>query len=239
MREKHMDFISDHSDSRLKEYCVFCNILLTKSNSSKDHAPSKVFLNKPYPENLFLISACKKCNNSFSKDEEYIAAILSVQMSNSTDPDKQIFEKGGQILSQHSKLQQKIIRESMFDERGRFYGVKFEENRLANVMIKNAKALALYMASSARYNQPSHFNWSFLPQLTADERANFEIMPDQLMFPEVGSRALTLLVMSNESNLGWQVIQENIFRFAITENVSTIIRMIFCEFLFVEVVWEE
>lgn len=37
------------------------------------HVPSKVFLNKPYPDNLPVVSCCKNCNEEFAFDEEYVA----------------------------------------------------------------------------------------------------------------------------------------------------------------------
>ena len=43
--------------------CIYCN----EKADSREHLPSKVFLNIPYPENLAMVPACKDCNNSFSK----------------------------------------------------------------------------------------------------------------------------------------------------------------------------
>ena len=38
---------------------------------TKDHIPPKGFFEQPLPSNLITVPACKKCNNGFSKDEEW------------------------------------------------------------------------------------------------------------------------------------------------------------------------
>lgn len=54
-------------DKRLTGICVYCG----GEPSTRDHVPSKVFLDEPYPENnLPVVPACETCNNSFSLDEE-------------------------------------------------------------------------------------------------------------------------------------------------------------------------
>ena len=53
-------------------FCVYCGSLA----DSREHVPSKVFLRKPYPDNLYTVPACKKCNNSFSQDELYTRVVL-------------------------------------------------------------------------------------------------------------------------------------------------------------------
>ena len=53
-------------------YCIYCG----NPSDTREHAPSKVFLRKPYPEDdLPVLPACKKCNNSFSDDELYTEVI--------------------------------------------------------------------------------------------------------------------------------------------------------------------
>jgi hypothetical protein len=37
---------------------------------TRDHVPSRVLLDEPYPENLPVVPACKSCNSGFSADEE-------------------------------------------------------------------------------------------------------------------------------------------------------------------------
>ncbi len=48
-------------------YCIYCG----KPSNTREHSPSKVFLEKPYPNDLPVLPACFDCNNSFSSDELY------------------------------------------------------------------------------------------------------------------------------------------------------------------------
>lgn len=47
--------------------CIYCGGIA----DTREHIPPKIFLNKPYPDNLFDLPACKNCNNGFSADELY------------------------------------------------------------------------------------------------------------------------------------------------------------------------
>jgi hypothetical protein len=51
-------------DERLKGICAYCGA----RPESRDHVPSRVLLDKPYPENLPVVEACFKCNGEFSAD---------------------------------------------------------------------------------------------------------------------------------------------------------------------------
>ena len=50
-----------------QHYCIYCGAM----SDTREHCPSKVFLSKPYPNDLPVLPACFKCNNSFSADEMY------------------------------------------------------------------------------------------------------------------------------------------------------------------------
>jgi hypothetical protein len=52
-------------DQRETGMCVYCG----KLPDSREHIPSKVLLDEPYPIDLPVVDACYNCNNSFSKDE--------------------------------------------------------------------------------------------------------------------------------------------------------------------------
>ncbi len=56
-------------DERLKGNCAYCGAVA----DSRDHIPSRVLLDEPYPENIPVAESCTKCNGGFSSDEEYLA----------------------------------------------------------------------------------------------------------------------------------------------------------------------
>lgn len=85
-----MEAISDFSDSRPKGWCIHCGLVLSKGNSSSDHVPSKFFLKKPYPTNLFTTKICEDCNLSFSNDEDYFSRILRLIRLGKIEPSKPV-----------------------------------------------------------------------------------------------------------------------------------------------------
>lgn len=70
-------------DKRLLKSCIYCG----GSPDTRDHVPSKVFLDKPYPDNLPVVACCLDCNRSFSLDEEYVACFIECVIAGSTSPD--------------------------------------------------------------------------------------------------------------------------------------------------------
>lgn len=78
MREPGKLFVDD----RLMGRCVYCGT----TPDTRDHCPSKVLLDEPYPDNLPVVEACLACNQSFSLDEQYVACFLECVMCGSTDP---------------------------------------------------------------------------------------------------------------------------------------------------------
>lgn len=90
-------------DDRLVGMCAFCG----SASNTRDHVPSKVFLNEPYPDNLPVVDACFECNNSFSLDEEYLACFLECVIAGGTNNEK-VSKKVRKILEHNPKLENMI-----------------------------------------------------------------------------------------------------------------------------------
>ena len=52
--------------------CIYCY----EDANSREHIPSKIFLNEPYETNLAILPSCISCNNSYSEDEQYLACLI-------------------------------------------------------------------------------------------------------------------------------------------------------------------
>ena len=91
-------------DERLKGRCVFCG---GKPNT-RDHCPSKVLLDAPLPPNLPVVDACEACNQSFSKDEQYLACFVECVICGSTDPLAVQRENIGRMLRDNPQLATQI-----------------------------------------------------------------------------------------------------------------------------------
>ena len=79
-----MDQLRDFADSRLLSGCIYCG----GPAETRDHVPSRCLLERPYPENLPVVASCARCNQGFSKDEEYLVCLIESALCGSTDPDK-------------------------------------------------------------------------------------------------------------------------------------------------------
>jgi hypothetical protein len=67
-----MEQLRCFGDERNEGYCIHCG----GSDETRDHSPSKVFFDEPYPKNLPVCPSCLRCNNALSIDEEYLACLL-------------------------------------------------------------------------------------------------------------------------------------------------------------------
>lgn len=70
-----------------KKTCIYCGIC---ENMTDDHIPPKALFPEPRPSNMLTVPCCKKCNKSFSKDDEYFRTTLVSQASVWSDPNVQV-----------------------------------------------------------------------------------------------------------------------------------------------------
>jgi hypothetical protein len=62
--------------------CIYCRKV---KKTTRDHVPPKLLLDKPFPSNLPTVPACRDCNQSFMKDDEYTRLLaLDVRATNNT-----------------------------------------------------------------------------------------------------------------------------------------------------------
>lgn len=96
--------------------CVYCG----RRATTRDHVPPRCLLEKLYPQNLKTVPCCRKCNNSFSLDEQYFLILLG-QIETIPPLTKKV-EQGGIIdraLMRALALNQRIIESLAVSEDGR------------------------------------------------------------------------------------------------------------------------
>lgn len=93
-------------DERHTGFCVYCGA----HPDTRDHVPSKVLLDEPYPQELPVVSACAKCNASFSLDEQYLACFLDCVICGSAEASDLHRLNIKRILNDNPALQQRIMR---------------------------------------------------------------------------------------------------------------------------------
>jgi hypothetical protein len=225
----------DEGDIRNKGYCAHCG----GPEETRDHNPSKIFLDDPLPANLPVASACAACNAGFSDDEEYVACLLECVIAGAVDPGRLQRPAIAKTLAGNQRLQ----RELQGSRREADGQIIFDPNhkRVERIAVKLARGLVDFELNEPQLQEPSAISVVPLALMSANDRRWFEGEPGGLaLWPEVGSRAMHRLVAGDEDSFvnGWIVVQQDRFRYRVTQDGSMRARMVLREYLAVEVAWD-
>lgn len=227
-----MEQVKSYADSRLLNGCIYCG----GPANTREHVPSKVFLDKPYPENLPIVNACLECNNGFSSDEEYAATFIEVVSSGTLDTSKIKRERIIEILertpSLKSRIQHSIIRNSSTTT------FNMEVERIKRIIIKLAQGHVAFELSEQCEDTPYSIWWGDINKMTEEEQKNFASDTIVDILSEIGSRhsrklmiVETLLKDVNDNIKKvevivnpWIEVQENRYEY-ITDIVGHLIRV--------------
>jgi hypothetical protein len=241
-----VDQLNDYADNRLIDGCVYCGGL----DETRDHVPSRVFLDPPFPTNLPVLPACQPCNGGFSRDEEYLACLIECAVAGSTDPDQLRRPRIAAVLRRSPALRSRIeSAKRMIDARLAF---DVESERVQNVVLKLARGHAAYELSTPFRKEPRSLHCWPITTMTAEARESWEASHVQEMLGEVGSRGLqrmlvtqlTLRSQTGETkSLGllindWVDVQEERYRYLAVDDQGEIrIKIVIGEYLACEVCW--
>ena len=225
---------TSYADTRLVCSCVFCGA----STQTRDHCPSKIFLDEPYPENLPVVPACASCNTGFSLDEQYFACFLESVIRGSADlvQRPKIKRLLHEVPSLYSKI--KDAKRSSNNEEQTF---DVEHARIQAVVLKLARGHAAYETSEIVRHDPSHVMIVPLQTLSASARLHFETPPSSSVWPEVGSRAMQRMFLADGSIVGpqWIDVQEGRYRYFVIAEGNVMVRSVISEYLACEVIWSD
>ena len=234
-----MDQLQDLSDQRMQGSCAHCG----GPAGTRDHAPSKILLDEPYPSNLPVVPSCSACNEGVSLDEQYVACFVECVLRGSTDPSQLFRSKVATILDGNLALRRRIERSRKQGETlgGDLIKVwKAEEGRIRNVVLKLAQCHATFELSEPMLEEPDHCSFIPLTTLNVERRSAFEGMPGGILggWPEVGSRAMQRMVEGGQSySAGWCIVQEERYRYMAATQGSVMIKGVLSEYLAFEVLW--
>lgn len=223
--------IENFGDKRQTDYCIYCG----KGIETKEHAPPKVLLDKPYPENLPTVQACTTCNQGYSLDEEYFACLIECARVGSVDLKIIKRDKIRSILSRKTSLLDKLEKAITKMPSGQ-KAFSIEPERFKKILLKIAQGHALYEQNQPkREDEISSFAFGTLEILSEEARANFEMIPQAYKAPEVGSRAMqNILISTDLIGVPWIEVQENRYRYLTFEEG---VRMVFSEYVWCEIIW--
>ena len=227
-----MKRLTNFGDLRLTEACAYCG----QAIQTRDHAPSKVLLDEPFPENLPVVPACLHCNNKASFDEEYLACLIECVICGTTDPAKIGREKIRRTLARQPALQARLTEALQWKGEQTLFNV--ERDRVERVIVKLAQGHALYELNESQLAEPASVAISPLHLLDDDVREAFEdtSLHGFTFWPEVGSRAMQNMV---ENDNDWIEVQPGRYRYHASIDAGIRVRLVLSEYLACEVIWNE
>ena len=246
MEQNIVEQIRDFSDDRLVNGCLYCGGL----EESRDHVPSRVFLDSPFPDQLPVVGSCVSCNNDFSQDEAYVACLIESVLAGSTNPDDIRRERIGDLLRRTPKLRAKLeAAKTIVADNVQF---EVESKRIRNVVLKLARGHAAFELSQVCRDEPSSFRCLPLALMTEVEINDFDASDVVGYLGEIGSRGMQRMLVAQfnfaspdetDSTLGavindWIDVQENRYRYlAIDDGNDITVKIVIAEYLACEVVW--
>ena len=216
--------------------CVCCGA----RPDTRDHCPSKVLLDEPYPGNLPVVEACAKCNGSISLDEQYFACFLECVMCGTENPQGLKREKIARILSELPPLATDIQSTLAIDAAG---GKIWQADmaRVKKVVLKLARCHLHYELGLHEHDEPSVFEVAPLEQWDPKSREFFERPEPELhaLWPELGSSAFMRAVGLERPGVdGWQIVQEGRCRYLTGQRHGNYAHIAIGEYLACRVAWD-
>jgi len=231
--DQMMRQLSNDGDQRNQGFCIHCG----GPDETRDHTPSKAFLDRPLPENLPIAPACLACNNGFAADEEYVACLLECVVAGDVDPEKIERPTVARALKENRALRETLESGRKQTEAGLVWDA--DMSRVSKVLMKLARGHAAFELNEPQLHDPGIFWCKPLMTLTPSEREAFESDDDGGLWPEVGSRAMhRLLIVGGQAfEEGWLVVQDGRYRYRTMQDNGLKVRIVLREYLACEVVW--
>lgn len=226
-----MQQLPDFGDERNKGWCVFCG----GAGETRDHVPSRVLLDEPFPENLPVVTCCRECNQSFSLDEEYLACLIECARAGSLQKAKLSRPKIARIIERKPALESRLAAARCETANGITWVP--EDDRVRNVVVKLARAHVAYEQNEPRLDEPSSVSIIPLCAMTEKCRTEFGASPNTGLWPEVGSRSMHRLVLGAEGEYPWIEVQPDRYRYLVAIGPA-LVRMVIADYLAAEVAWD-
>lgn len=227
-------------DQRLAGKCAYCGGV----PDTRDHVPSRVLLDEPFPPQLPVVDACAACNQSFSLDEQYLACFLECVLAGTTEPCDVQRSTVARMLRELPALRSRLAASRRTNEEGTIVWQP-EVDRVRRVVTKLALGHMAYELYP-RHEDPTAVFFAPLSTLGESQSGAFEDTPfrDIGVWPEIGTRAFmrTVIATGQESmptphGEAWIVVQANRYRY-IVESDESKVRIVLSEYLACQVAWE-
>ncbi|HUT36782.1 MAG TPA: hypothetical protein VNE39_25095 [Planctomycetota bacterium] len=225
-------------DERLLGTCVYCG----REPDTRDHVPSKVFLDNPLPDNIPVVEACAACNQGFSLDEEYLACLLECVLCGTVDTEVLHRDKVKHILAEKPLLAARLRESRRTMEDGCVTWMP-DEDRVRNVVLKLARGYAAYELSLPQLDDPLRVLVAPVLCMAEAELDEFERAGagELRAWPEIGSRAFLRACGAKpypNQNGHWVRVQGDRYRYCVDQHGGVLVRIVIAEYLACSVEWE-
>jgi len=228
-----MEQIETFGDDRHLLYCLYCG----SGPDTREHVPSRVLLDKPYPLNLPRVGACRACNGGFSRDEDYLACAVAVALAGTVDTHLIGREKVRRILAERPALAARLRAALRQTDNGT--SLEIEGDRVRRVAVKLARGHIFFEFGEPVVEEPVSVAFVPLPVLSSNARRQFETPVAASFWPPPGSRAMIqLLATWPHGDQRWIVVQPNRYRYVVSAGPPILVRMVLSEYLACEVTWD-
>lgn len=216
--------------------CSYCGA----TSDTRDHVPSKILLEEPYPENLPVVPCCHKCNQGFSLDEEYFACAIECIIQGTTDIEFLNRQKIKSILLNKPSLKNRIENSFLIDDGNKY--LQIDLPRFEKIMIKLAKGHLKFENSEPQFENPTSIVFKSLHEMQENEEEDFFSFSRLDKITEVGSRgSQNMLIVNRQHALShWIIVQEGAYQYIVSETGGVkMVRILIWNYLAIEVIWEE
>lgn len=232
------------SDVRLDEWCYACGRAITQEIGTIEHVPGRVFLDRPFPENLATVHSCFRCNNGTSAQEQYVSCLIEAALFHSADPRRFQRDRIQHIVQENPAIARRL--EETFGSSGSAWDDGENGRSLSLVIEKIARGQVMFDLADPRYASPSLLRWFRLDEATGERVAAFEAWTDEdvhgslELLPEVGSRALLRLFDGREDHKLWLSVQPDRYRYSHrVDDHRLCVRFVLRGYLACEVHWSD
>jgi hypothetical protein len=149
-----------------------CSLCGNHKPDSKEHVIPKAFLEKPFPENLPTTISCRNCNESYSKDEQYLACLIECVICGTTDPNKIQRKRISRTLEKSKGLRKILQNNKIISDKGDI-SYNIDSERVENVLIKLARTHLFYYINEINYNKPSILKYEPIINFSSKEKKCF------------------------------------------------------------------
>jgi len=229
-----------YADDRMLGACVYCG----GPPETRDHIPSRVLLDEPFPDNLPVADCCETCNTGFSLDEQYLACFIDCVIAGSALPRNVVRAKVSRILAETPALASRIAASETEGSMGQQVWVP-EIDRIHNVFLKLARGHVACELSLLQIDEPLCITCTPIIAMADRDVERFLNPLETPFWPEIGSRTFRSRAFIGACKQfpglaadHWDVVQPGRYQYLVSQADGLFVRILLSDYLACEVRWD-